>query len=127
MSVYFFIQDPAAAEIYTYRHTLSLHDALPIFVDMQRLSGGEIRRITRQRIRLEKGRNAPVAQAVPARDERQFVGRRALGRQAPGQQVGRRSEEHTSALQSLLRISYAVFCLTTQNSLSQQTRQEQVN
>src|SRR3546814_3117953 len=25
----------------------------------------------------------------------------------------RRSEEHTSALQSLMRISYAVFCLTT--------------
>src|SRR3546814_2605407 len=26
-----------------------------------------------------------------------------------------RSEEHTSALQSLMRISYAVFCLTKQN------------
>src|SRR3546814_6049153 len=37
--------------------------------------------------------------------------------------IGRRSEEHTSELQSLMRISYAVFCLkkkkntkTTQNS-----------
>src|SRR3546814_6574537 len=29
-----------------------------------------------------------------------------------------RSEEHTSELQSLMRISYAVFCLTTKNSLS---------
>src|SRR3546814_4227800 len=28
-----------------------------------------------------------------------------------GQSVGRRSEEHTSELQSLMRISYAVFCL----------------
>src|SRR3546814_9248601 len=27
-----------------------------------------------------------------------------------------RSEEHTSELQSLMRFSYAVFCLTTQNS-----------
>src|SRR3546814_1157350 len=27
----------------------------------------------------------------------------------------RRSEEHTSELQSLMRISYAVFCLKTQN------------
>src|SRR3546814_8197097 len=27
-------------------------------------------------------------------------------------QVGQRSEEHTSELQSLMRISYAVFCLT---------------
>src|SRR3546814_10497370 len=29
-----------------------------------------------------------------------------------GQLVGARSEEHTSELQSLMRISYAVFCLT---------------
>src|SRR3546814_10556316 len=29
---------------------------------------------------------------------------------------GRRSEEHTSELQSLMRISYAVFCLKKQNT-----------
>src|SRR3546814_1865837 len=29
----------------------------------------------------------------------------------PGRQRDRRSEEHTSELQSLMRISYAVFCL----------------
>src|SRR3546814_8996275 len=29
--------------------------------------------------------------------------------------VDRRSEEHTSELQSLMRISYAVFCLTKKN------------
>src|SRR3546814_4706495 len=29
----------------------------------------------------------------------------------------KRSEEHTSELQSLMRISYAVFCLTKKNSL----------
>src|SRR3546814_6532055 len=28
-----------------------------------------------------------------------------------------RSEEHTSELQSLMRISYAVFCLKTQNTI----------
>src|SRR3546814_1418974 len=28
-----------------------------------------------------------------------------------------RSEEHTSELQSLMRISYAVFCLTTKNTI----------
>src|SRR3546814_990244 len=33
----------------------------------------------------------------------------------PEVKVGR-SEEHTSELQSLMRISYAVFCLTTKNS-----------
>src|SRR3546814_4548285 len=30
--------------------------------------------------------------------------------------VGERSEEHTSELQSLMRISYAVFCLHTNNN-----------
>src|SRR3546814_2794715 len=36
-----------------------------------------------------------------------------LGRETPGHEAGarRRSEEHTSELQSLMRISYAVFCL----------------
>src|SRR3546814_8378695 len=29
--------------------------------------------------------------------------------------LGKRSEEHTSELQSLMRISYAVFCLTKKN------------
>src|SRR3546814_8905293 len=29
----------------------------------------------------------------------------------PGERLGSRSEEHTSELQSLMRISYAVFCL----------------
>src|SRR3546814_14573517 len=35
--------------------------------------------------------------------------RRAVARRQPGD--GGRSEEHTSELQSLMRISYAVFCL----------------
>src|SRR3546814_5982487 len=32
-------------------------------------------------------------------------------RQLAGHRIGERSEEHTSELQSLMRISYAVFCL----------------
>src|SRR3546814_3103631 len=32
-----------------------------------------------------------------------------------------RSEEHTSELQSLMRISYAVFCLKTKNTHNKQT------
>src|SRR3546814_10274186 len=32
-----------------------------------------------------------------------------------------RSEEHTSELQSLMRISYAVFCMKTQNTYNQDT------
>src|SRR3546814_7127746 len=38
-----------------------------------------------------------------------------------------RSEEHTSELQSLMRISYAVFCLKKQNQHRKPTYQTQVN
>src|SRR3546814_7940398 len=35
--------------------------------------------------------------------------------------IGKRSEEHTSELQSLMRISYAVFCLKKKNNKSRHT------
>src|SRR3546814_4231860 len=35
--------------------------------------------------------------------------------------LGQRSEEHTSELQSLMRISYAVFCLTKNRTTSRNT------
>src|SRR3546814_3175540 len=37
--------------------------------------------------------------------------------------TGLRSEEHTSELQSLMRISYAVFCLKKKNNIPQYTTQ----
>src|SRR3546814_10182593 len=37
--------------------------------------------------------------------------------------IGARSEEHTSELQSLMRISYAVFCLKKKNTLINTTTQ----
>src|SRR3546814_2464313 len=86
--------------IYTYCHTLSLHDALPIYQD------------------IPVGWRQPRAAPNPCRLSRQgpLTGRECVcaaclwprcdycPRQAP------RSEEHTSELQSLMRISYAVFC-----------------
>src|SRR3546814_1826525 len=42
-------------------------------------------------------------------------------------EAGRRSEEHTSELQSLMRISYAVFCLkkkTTKNTRTNNTQKK---
>src|SRR3546814_7310548 len=39
----------------------------------------------------------------------------AEGANAEGKTCDRRSEEHTSELQSLMRISYAVFCLKHKN------------
>src|SRR3546814_87114 len=57
-------------------------------------------------------------------DRRPFVGRniRPHDRVAPGRQhVHVRSEEHTSELQSLMRSSYAVFCLKKKNHKSSET------
>src|SRR3546814_4517048 len=48
--------------------------------------------------------------------------RRLDGRNDDGFQVAPfRSEEHTSELQSLMRISYAVFCLKKKNTYNKQT------
>src|SRR3546814_5962928 len=52
---------------------------------------------------LERKPGQPGADPVSRLDQR--------GGRNPRRQVHHRSEEHTSELQSLMRISYAVFCL----------------
>src|SRR3546814_5940636 len=42
-----------------------------------------------------------------------------LDAKSPFGRVPKRSDEHTSELQSLMRISYAVFCLKSTNTLQQ--------
>src|SRR3546814_2590834 len=44
------------------------------------------------------------------------------GRLGPGATSGNRSEEHTSELQSLMRISYAVFCLKKKKTYKRKMR-----
>src|SRR3546814_9804145 len=62
-------------------------------------------------------------QALAGRAQMQaqkFGARLAVSRDVTGIECGGRSEEHTSELQSLMRISYAVFCLqkkTTRKSV----------
>src|SRR5213075_3571768 len=75
---FFFFNDTATTEIYTTRHTLSLHDALPISCCSSRNCHPSITGIQRS---------------------------------------SKRSEEHTSELQSRLVISYAVFCLKKKKKL----------
>src|SRR3546814_4535204 len=105
--VFFFI-DTATTEIYTYVHTLSRHDALPIYRPRSRRSGGG-------------GLRDPGggARSVAGRTARRRRSRHPRGHSAPADAqrttVKERSEEHTSELQSLMRISYAVFCLKKQN------------
>src|SRR3546814_2924127 len=54
----------------------------------------------------------PVADLSPARTEGQF--KQMLDQLLAQLPIQSRSEEHTSELQSLMRISYAVFCLKKQ-------------
>src|SRR3546814_10627831 len=56
---------------------------------------------------LQRSQVRPASQQMSRKAMPQRVGRRAFRKAQPP-----RSEEHTSELQSLLRISYAVFCLT---------------
>src|SRR3546814_10185755 len=56
---------------------------------------------------------APTSRRPPSPRRRPPPADRAEGRLLlPPTRSGGRSEEHTSELQSLMRISYAVFCLT---------------
>src|SRR3546814_7396038 len=66
------------------------------------------------------GRHAREARKAPVDVLDDLGGRRALLLQHVLDQVNaaaRRSEEHTSELQSLMRISYAVFCLQKKTPL----------
>src|SRR3546814_3759828 len=93
---FFFFKDTSTTEFYTYGHTLALHDALPICVSLLRRSTRCTTRMIRER------RSHPHRRRRSARLD--SPGRNTAGSIA-------RSEEHTSELQSLMRISYAVFCL----------------
>src|SRR3546814_3002538 len=138
----------ATTEIYTYCHTISLHDALPVAggpVPIEDVAPGG-RLVLRRDDQLPKGRRAlcgpldhhadhgstwaPQSLDRPSYggDERKphtrsLCGRaggtrpegaarnRRRGQTALAGEIRLRSEEHTSELQSLMRISYAVFCL----------------
>src|SRR2546430_10391802 len=93
MFFFFFFNDTATTEIYT----LSLHDALPIWpAHVDRLRDGAVgHSLARQQ------------------DDAGPLGH-LLGGGAGAHEVGERSEEHTSELQSQ-SISYAVFCLKKKN------------
>src|SRR3546814_4746595 len=107
MSIFFFFfNDTATTEIYTYVHTLSLHDALPIcfysFGNAHFLRWR--RKFNVAANRKATGHHSPWAGYI---------------RFLPKANDARRSEEHTSELQSLMRISYAVFCLKKKKTIYQ--------
>src|SRR3546814_9514529 len=116
-SVVFFVKDTPTPEIYTYGHTLSLHDALPISSRsreraLRRAAGAHARRDARPRARSRAPRGRRGSTLQPARVASPLDSR---GRHGSPRLLPARSEEHTSELQSLMRISYAVFCLKKKN------------
>src|SRR3546814_12223940 len=121
---FFFFNVTATTEISASLHLLSLPDALPICVQRQNyLAPDESDRdlttwrgSVRVSAQLAAGRDVFLLGFVNRRDHRLSVDRSGLDRDATtlGFLTGAgldRSEEQTSELQSLMRISYAVFCL----------------
>src|SRR3546814_19574447 len=103
---FFFVNATATTEIYTYRHTLSLHDALPICVIFRLPDPEELPPPLIGLDHLTAG-YVPEKPILRHLDLRIDMEDRIAMLGANGN--GKRSEEHTSELQSLMRISYAVF------------------
>src|SRR3546814_3240369 len=96
--MFFFFNDTATTESYTY-------DTLFPYTTLFRSCAAASRRFSWSRSR------SPRASAgVPA----------VSSRAEASERVSVRSEEHTSELQSLMRISYAVFCLKKKKKSKQQ-------
>src|SRR3546814_3265506 len=112
--------DPPTPEIYTYLHTLPPHDALPIcFLFLTGGgAGGTTTRLPPEPGIQDRARGIcvciAITRGVKTRPARGFLVLRRGGRL--------RSEEHTSDLQSLMRISYAVFCLYKKINHTSRTR-----
>src|SRR3546814_3561825 len=100
------LNDTATTEIKTYCHILSRHLALPIAVPRSQRRRGPASRRPATR---------PASGTSPCR----WSGGGARRRSREW-----RSEAHTSELQSLMRISYAVFCLKKKHTDGVHSRQE---
>src|SRR3546814_4048406 len=107
-----FFNDTATTEIDPYLHTLSLHDALPIYA----VGGGHDsrRRADRRRdgwrdLQYQRGYHGGRGGGRSRRVAAVSADGRG-GRAGQAEEPADRSEEHTSELQSLMRISYAGFC-----------------
>src|SRR3546814_10156976 len=120
MCFIFLCNNTATTDSYTYCHTLSLHDALPICLSHPVNSANIVSpRTSEPRQNCTKlrpsGSDRLASSGSIARHK--HILQRTL-------QV-LRSEEHTSELQSLMRISYAVFCLKKKKQITSTTNKAQ--
>src|SRR3546814_9010171 len=109
--VCFFFIVTATTELYTSRHTLSLAAALPIPQVLGAVHAPHAAAAATGD-RLDEEREVQAGRGF---DQGVDVGARVDARERRHP----RSEEHTSELQSLIRISYAVFCLKKKIMLKQ--------
>src|SRR3546814_8283980 len=110
---YCFVIDTSPTEIYTYCHTLSLHDALPIWFTANVGDRAQVYAIANYYQTKSFASFTPLgfngSPTPPNNGAAPYNVLLPVYVCADG--VGTRSEEHTSELQSLMRTSYAVFCL----------------
>src|SRR3546814_4872034 len=126
--VYYFVffHDPATTDIYTYFHTLSLPDALPIYDFRNAIRASRSSLLISTTFCFAASASPPCHRTASNRDRARPSWRNRVWpltvRVRPMPHSGgvrhscpvaspSRSEELTSELQSLMRISYAVFCL----------------
>src|SRR3546814_2055978 len=111
---------PAHTDIYTYSHTLSLHDALPICstarvaprpMNFLTVSGVAETRCSSAACSFNTAIFIGFASIQAIRTMTRAVTATVMIVLHFNKATKPRSEEHTSELQSLIRISYAVFCL----------------
>src|SRR3546814_16692466 len=110
-SVVFCFNDPATTEIYTYLHTRSLRAALPISARRRARRRPDSRRPAHRVFSIwpvMACRHRESTAPEPSKICAMWWAHLKLRHGIP---TGSRSEEHTSELQSLMRTSYAVFCL----------------
>src|SRR3546814_10623976 len=118
----FFFNDTASTEIYTYCHAPPLHVALPIYLVLFVV----VAALAAIGVHVDPARPFHLAHMIDQilRVVSHIAALRLVAvfqpRLAPrglGDALRlRRSEEHPSELQSLMRISYAVFCLKKKNT-----------
>src|SRR3546814_10908018 len=128
--VIFFFKDTATTEIYPYLLTRSRRDALPIFFTARRCSTAAPNYSAKTRaswliVRLSRWirkASADFHESTPCRSRR-WLWHNSAADNPNGMRSMRlyRSEEHTSELQSLMRISYAVFCLKKTTHINNNT------
>src|SRR3546814_2197978 len=129
MLCFYFFNDTATTESYTYGLTLSQHDALPISAPIWAPMKRSKRVVPIPVMTASTSTLMPEETMWPrTRSAMKAVRpKKAKGMSTKPASVTslNRSEEHTSELQSLMRISYAVFCLKKKKQ--QQNRPETIN